>query len=79
MEQFKIEIAREGLGYVYDIKALGKSQYEIYDQEDRVGIIEIDGENHEHCKAVDCEIDLPLMSAIREGIVLHLELQQGHS
>jgi hypothetical protein len=27
MEQFKIEIAREGLGYVYDIKALGKSQY----------------------------------------------------
>lgn len=71
MEQFKIEVANEGLGYVYDIKSLGNRRYEIYDQEVKVGTIEIDGEDHEHCKSVDCEIDLPLMNAIREGIVLH--------
>ncbi len=74
MEQFKIEIANEGLGYVYDIKSIGNRQYEIYDQEVKVGTIEIDGEDHEHCHTVDCEIDLPLMNAIREGIVLHEDI-----
>ncbi|MEJ5963281.1 hypothetical protein [Pedobacter immunditicola] len=76
MEQFKIEIANEGLGYFYDIKSLGNRLYEIYDREVKVGIIEIDGEDHEHCRTVDCEIDLPLMNAIREGIVLHEHMNQ---
>jgi hypothetical protein len=74
MEQFKIEIANKGQGHYYDIKSLGNQQYEIYDQEVKVGTIEIDGEDHEHCKSVDCEIDLPLMNAIREGIVMHENL-----
>jgi hypothetical protein len=76
MEQFKIEIAKEGLGYIYDIKSTGNHQYEIYDQGVKVGAIQIDGENHEHCQAVDCEIDLPLINAIREGIVLHEHMRE---
>jgi hypothetical protein len=77
MEQFKIEIALAGEGRFYDIKALGGNRYEIYDQEQKVGTIEIDEDDHEHCRAVDCEIDLPLMHAIRQGILLHEELNSN--
>ncbi|WP_432714922.1 hypothetical protein [Pedobacter sp.] len=75
MEQFKIEIAKDGLGYYYDIKTLGNRQYEIYNQETKVGTIEIDGNDHEKCKTINCELDLPLLNAIREAIVMHQELR----
>jgi len=76
MEQFKIEVANDGLGYIYDIKSLGNRIYEIYDQEMKVGAIKIDDEDHDHCSSVDCEIDLPLMNSIREGIVLHEHMRE---
>jgi hypothetical protein len=74
MKQFRIEVASNGQGYTFDITDLGNQQFEIYKGEDRFGTIQIDGKEHEHCQLLDCEIDLPLLNAIRQGILLHQEL-----
>jgi len=71
MEQFRIEVARDGKGYFFDIHALGNNKYEIFNEEVRVGTLQLDHKDHQHCEAIDCEIDLPLMNSIREGILLH--------
>jgi len=71
MEQFRLEVARDGQGYFFDIHSLGDRKYEIFKEDIRVGTLQIDGKNHEHCEQADCEIDLPLMNSIREGILLH--------
>lgn len=74
MKQFRIEVASDGQGHTFDITELGDQQFEIYRGEERIGTIQIDGKEHEHCETVDCEIDMPLLNAIREGILLHQEL-----
>jgi len=71
MEQFRLEVARDGQGYFFDIHALGNNKYEIFKDEVRVGTLQLDNKDHQHCEAIDCEIDLPLMNSIREGILLH--------
>ncbi|MHA4895836.1 hypothetical protein ACXZ1K_13870 [Pedobacter sp. PWIIR3] len=71
MEQFRLEVAMDGQGYFFDIHALGNNKYDIYKEEEKVGTIYLDGQDHEHCESVDCQIDLPLMNSIREGILLH--------
>lgn len=38
-------------------------------------MIHIDGDSHDHCKTIDCEIDLPLLNSIREGILRHRDLE----
>ena len=81
MEQFRIEIAdNEGLGHFYNIKALDNDQYQIYnDEQERIGTIEIDDEDHEHCRqSLDCRIDLPLLNSIRDEILHHDELVHSH-
>ncbi|MEJ2881104.1 hypothetical protein [Pedobacter sp. GR22-6] len=75
MEQFRIEVAAEGLSHFYNIKPQGNQVYDIYTDDDRIGSIELDDENHEHCITSDCELDLPLINAIREGI--HAKLAQA--
>jgi len=77
MEQFRIEAADDNRGYFFNIKPLGENRYEIYnDESERVGNIEIDGKDHEHCHALDCQIDLPLLHSIKEGILMHDELNK---
>lgn len=77
MEQFKIEVANDGQAYYFDIKPLGDHQYEIYSELEKVGTIEIDENDHEHCRAIDCELDLPLMNVIREAILAYEDAQQS--
>ncbi len=71
MNQFRIEVAKDGLGYVYNIKPLGDSRYEIYVEEDTIGTIQLDEKDHAHCESVGCELDLPLLTAIRDAIHVH--------
>ncbi len=74
MNEFRIEVAVDGLGHFYNIKPLGNEVYEIYTDEDKIGTIELDEQNHDHCLTSDCELDLPLLNAIRDGIKLYEEL-----
>ncbi|TDQ06704.1 hypothetical protein [Pedobacter metabolipauper] len=71
MEQFRIEVASEGQGYFFNVKPIGGHRYEIYKEEDKIGTIQLDGQDHEHCTTIDCKVDLPLLNAIREGILTH--------
>lgn len=71
MEQFRLEVAMDGQGYFFDVYSLGDNKYDIFKEKEKVGTIQLDHKNHEHCAAIDCEIDLPLMNSIREGILLH--------
>jgi hypothetical protein len=71
MEQFRLEVAQDGQGYFFDVHSLGNHKYEIFKEDVRVGVLQLDGKDHQHCEAIDCEIDLPLMNSIREGILLH--------
>ena len=71
MEQFRLEVARDGQGYFFDIHSLGNNKYDIYKEDTMVGTILLDDKDHDHCDTVNCELDLPLMNAIREGILLH--------
>lgn len=71
MKQFRIEVAKDGLGHFYNIKPLGNSRYEIYVEEDTIGTIQLDEKDHAHCESVGCELDLPLLTAIRDAIHTH--------
>jgi hypothetical protein len=77
MKQFRIEVASNGQAHTFNIAELGGEHYNIYRENDKIGTIKIDGKEHEHCEAIDCEIDMPLLNAIREGIILHNELSSG--
>ncbi|MGN7202706.1 hypothetical protein ACTHQF_00420 [Pedobacter sp. SAFR-022] len=74
MKQFRIEIPDNDTLQIFSITELGDNQYEIHKAGERIGMIQIDGESHEHCKTVDCEIDLPLLNSIREAILVHRDL-----
>ena len=71
MEQFRLEVAKDGQGYFFEIFSLGNHTYDIYQNEVKVGSLKLDDKNHQHCENSECEIDLPLMNSIREGILLH--------
>lgn len=77
MEQFRLEVAdQNGKGYFFNIRSLGRDQYAIYNDENkRLGSIEIDEEDHETFRqTLDCQVHLPLLNAIRDGILMHEEL-----
>lgn len=71
MEQFRLEVAKDGQGYFFDIYSRGNKIYDIYKDEVKVGSLKLDDKDHKHCESSECEIDLPLMNSIREGILLH--------
>jgi hypothetical protein len=75
MKQFRIEVPENDTLQIFSITELTDNQYEIHKAGDRIGTIEIDGESHDHCKTVDCEIDMPLLNSIREGILQHRTLE----
>jgi len=76
MHQFRIEVVAEGQGHNFNIRPLENHVYEIYTDEDKIGTIELDEKNHDHCITSDCELDMPLINAIREGIQAY---QNTHS
>lgn len=68
MEQFRIEVANNGSGHVYNIKPLGSARYQIYREEELIGTIQLDEKDHRHCKSEGCEMDMPLIGSIRDAI-----------
>ena len=73
MEPFRIEVADNGKGHFYNIKALGSAKYQIYQQEEFIVTIQLDESDHSHCQSEGCEIDMPLMNSIREAIHTYKE------
>jgi hypothetical protein len=71
MEQFRIEVANNGRGQFYTIKSLGNSRYEIFIEDETIGTIQLDEKDHAHCESVGCELDMPLLNAIRDAIHLY--------
>jgi hypothetical protein len=76
MNQFRIEVAVDGMGHDFNIKPLEDNVYEIYTDEDKIGMVELDDKNHDHCIVSDCELDMPLINAIRGAIQAY---QKTHS
>ncbi|RZL34110.1 MAG: hypothetical protein EOO96_10920 [Pedobacter sp.] len=70
-DAFKIEVAVGTKGRFFDIKPLGDYRYEIADEEGVLGSIRLDGQDHARCESQGCELDLPLLEAIRDGIQFH--------
>ena len=77
MEQFKIEVAIGDQGKFYDIKPLGNARYEIMIEGDTIGTIQLDEKDHAHCESQACELDMPELHAIREGIQYHEQWNHG--
>lgn len=76
MEQYKIEVAVGDRGKYFDITPLGNSQYEISLEGETVGTIQLDEKDHNHCESYGCELDMPELHAIREGIQYHEQWTQ---
>lgn len=77
MEQFTVDVANNfGFGRYFDIKPLDPQHFQIFnDRHERIGTIELDNEDHEHYRqSLDCKVDLPLLNAIHDSILLHTEL-----
>lgn len=72
MEQFNIEVAdNEGTGHTLTVKPISREQYQIFEQQERVATIEIDEQDTTHCRqSLDCRIDLSLINAVRDSILL---------
>jgi hypothetical protein len=71
MRQFRIEIADGDQGRFFDINPLGSGRYEIFVDGETIGKIQLDEKDHAHCESQGCELDLPVMNLIREGIQAH--------
>ncbi len=71
MKQYKIEIAVGDQGKYYDITPLGNALYEIAIEGEKVGTLQLDENDHTHCEIQGCELDMPELHAIREGIQYH--------
>lgn len=73
MEQFNIEATdNEGTGHTLMVKPISRERYQIFEQQERVATIEIDEQDTAHCRqSLDCRIDLSLINAVRDSILLH--------
>lgn len=74
MKKFNIEAAdSQGFGHLFTIKPLKNERYQIFDEQHvRVATIEIDDEDPSYCRqSLDCRVDLFLLNAIKDGILLH--------
>jgi len=71
LKPFRIEIAVAEEGRFFNIRPLGNGRYEIMDDEGSLGSIVLDSSDHARCESVGCELDMPLLHAIREGIQSH--------
>lgn len=72
MNEFEIEADNEYEKRRFRLKSIGNQWYEIYDQEnDSLGQIKIDDQNHEHCETNGCTLDMPILNSIRKNILLY--------
>lgn len=77
MEKFIIEAAgTDGLGHSFTIQPLNQKQYKIFnEQQERLATIEIDNQDPGYCRqSLDCRIDIGMLMAIRESILMHDQL-----
>ena len=72
MEEFEVS-SNDGDGErLFRLKSLGNQWYEIFNEEEQmIGEIKIDQENHDHCETKGCTLDMPILSNIRKSIFLH--------
>ena len=68
---FRIEVADGDVGKYFYVKPLGQGRYEILDEEGTIGTLQLDERDHAHCESQGCELDLPLLHAIRDQIQFH--------
>jgi hypothetical protein len=69
--QFRIEVAEGHEGKNFDIRPLQNGRYEILTKEGSIGTIQLDESDHAHCESQGCELDMPLLHAIRDQIQFH--------
>lgn len=74
-QQFSIEVADGDQGKFFNIKPLGHSRYQILDEEGTIGTLQLDEKDHAHCESQGCELDLPLLHAIRDQIRFYQKLR----
>lgn len=72
-KQFRIEVADGDEGRFFSIRPLGHGRYEILDDDGSMGTVQLDESDHAHCESQGCELDLPLLHAIRDQIQFHLK------
>jgi len=77
MEQFKIEVSDGDQGRFYDITPLGDARYSIAAEGETIGTILLDKQDHASCEGQGCELDLPVLNNIREGIQFHERWHEG--
>ncbi|RZJ19047.1 MAG: hypothetical protein EON51_17110 [Acinetobacter sp.] len=74
-QQFRIEVADGDQGKFFNIKPLGHGRYEILDEGGTIGTVQLDEKDHAHFESQGCELDLPLLHAIRDQIQFHQQLK----
>ncbi len=72
-KQFRIEVADGDQGQFFYVRDLGNNRFELLNDEGSIGTVQLDESNHAHCESQGCELDLPLLNAIREQIQFHLQ------
>ena len=76
-QQFLIEVADGGQGKTFTIRPMGNERYEILDIEGIIGTVQLDESDHARCESQGCELDLPLLHAIRDQIRFHYQLRNN--
>ena len=77
MKRFRNEVALGDQGRFYDIITLVNARYEVFLDGDTIGTIQLDERDHAHCESQGCELDLPVLKVIREGIQFHENWNHG--
>lgn len=77
MEQFRIEVANGNQGRFFDILPLGNARYEIFDEGETIGNIQLDEKDHTRCESQGCELDMPMLNSIRESIQYYEQWTHG--
>lgn len=76
-QSFRIEVTQDHSSRFYNIEPLGNFRYKIFFEEDPIGTILLDEADHARCESVGCELDMPLLNAIRDEIQFHEEWKNG--
>ena len=74
-EQFSIEVADGDQGRLFAVRPLGQGRYELSQDGGTIGTLQLDERDHAHCESQGCELDLPLLHAVREQIRFHQQLR----
>jgi hypothetical protein len=67
-DQFKIEVNDANQIRVFGVRSLGNERYELLEDEQTIGTIQLDERDHAHCESQGCEIDLPVLHHVRDQI-----------